>query len=97
MGIPRLLGALVGDEFLRQKREEVEEEYKRLERQIPDAVQRALQVRFPGAEPKELVKKHAGLVEDAAQQLREYYQTSKHRKLLMLSRFQTGDRSSGAY
>jgi len=44
--IPRLLGALVGEDFLRRKREEVEEEYKRLESQIPDAVRKSLQARF---------------------------------------------------
>jgi glycerate-2-kinase len=83
--IPRLLGALVGEDFLRRKREEVEEEYKRLESQIPDAVRKSLQARFPNVDPKELAEQHASLIEAAEQELRTYYAAAKQRKRATLS------------
>jgi DNA polymerase I-like protein with 3'-5' exonuclease and polymerase domains len=83
--IPRILSALVDDEVLRQKREEVEEEYRRLESQIPEAIQRSLQLRFPDEDARILMEKHAGLTQAVERDLRAYYRSSRQRKQATLS------------
>jgi hypothetical protein len=78
--IPRLLGALVGEEFLRRKSEEIDEEYRRLESQIPEAVLSSLQSRFPELDLKDIVAQHSDLIAAAEQELRAHYAAAKQRK-----------------